>query len=184
MTVPLMVLALLAVVGGLLNLPAVLPGAGFLHHWLEPVTAVGERVSASLGGEAHHLAHSTEWILLGVGAAIALGFAHKGFHAYEDGLAPDERFAERSPALSSFLGRAWGIDAGYASGVVAPIKLLAIAIYSAFDQLVIDGAVDGVATAARTAAGKLRRWADGSAKSYSLWMATGAALLALLWIFA
>jgi NADH-quinone oxidoreductase subunit L len=58
MTVPLAVLAVLAVLGGVLNLPHVLPGAGVLEHWLEPVTRAGDALLWRGGehpGEAPHL---------------------------------------------------------------------------------------------------------------------------------
>src|SRR5207244_566592 len=44
MTGPLMVLGLLTLVGGALNLPELVGGGAFLHHWLEPVTALADRM--------------------------------------------------------------------------------------------------------------------------------------------
>mgnify|MGYP002813761689 FL=1 len=52
MTGPLILLALLSIAGGWLNLPEFAHGLGrseLLHHWLEPVTAAGDKVSEGLG---------------------------------------------------------------------------------------------------------------------------------------
>jgi NADH-quinone oxidoreductase subunit L len=71
MTVPLMVLGVLSIVGGVLNLPAFLGGQGQkLHHWLEPVT--GEASLHITHGEEAHLALGTELLLIGLAVAIAV----------------------------------------------------------------------------------------------------------------
>ena len=122
----------------------------------------------------------TEWILLALGAGLALFFAHKGFHTYTAGPAPDDAFEERRPELAGFLANAWGIDRSYYSGIVEPLKLGAVSLYSFVDQVLIDGTVNGAATVTRNAAQKLRGLVDGNVKTYALWMGSGAAVLALL----
>ncbi len=179
MTVPLMILAVLAVVGGVLNLPHVLPWSQKLHHWLEPVTHDGDAILAA--HHAGHLSHTLEWVLLGLGAAIALFFAHRGFHQHKLGLAGDERFAAKHPEAAGFLSRAWGVDNAYSKAVVAPAKMIAVFIAVVIDQLGIDGIANGLATGAKRSGAWLKRFADGSIASYGLWMGGAAAVLALLW---
>jgi NADH-quinone oxidoreductase subunit L len=136
------------------------------------------------GGEhaAHGLSHGAEWVLLALGAAIALVFAHLGFHRYAAGPGRDERLAARRPELARFLADAWTIDSLYKRVVVRPVLILAHVIAVFVDQLGIDGAVNGAARLTRDAAGKVRMTADGSIKTYALWMGAGAACLALVWI--
>ncbi|RYE14536.1 MAG: NADH-quinone oxidoreductase subunit L, partial [Sphingobacteriales bacterium] len=57
MTIPLIVLAILSVIGGMIGVPAVMGGHHELEHFLSPVFAG----SVKILGE-HHMAHSTEWI--------------------------------------------------------------------------------------------------------------------------
>ena len=70
------VLGVLSAFGGWINLPKVfteiLPvGPTFaLEHWLEPV--VGEHQLAVTHGEAAHLSHNTEYVLIGAAVAIAV----------------------------------------------------------------------------------------------------------------
>src|SRR5690606_15732151 len=61
MTVPLVILAVLAAVGGLLNVPSALGGGHALADFLSPVFAD----SAAVTG-AFHLDHSTEYVLMAV----------------------------------------------------------------------------------------------------------------------
>ncbi|MEW6073987.1 MAG: NADH-quinone oxidoreductase subunit L [Planctomycetota bacterium] len=187
MTGPLLILAVLATFGGILGLPAVLHVPHLLERWMEPVTAASAAFLAQSAGHetgAHGAAEvAIEWALLGLGAGIALVFAHRGFRAYRRGPAPDEALREKRPALASFLAGAWHVDAAYYEKIVQPVKLFAFFVATLVDQVVIDGAVNGAAALARIAGGKGRRLVDGSVKSYALWMGTGAALLALVWIW-
>ncbi|HED66774.1 MAG TPA: NADH-quinone oxidoreductase subunit L [Planctomycetes bacterium] len=183
MTVPLLILAAASVFGGVLNLPEVLPFSDLLGHWLEPVTELGDTILATGGGGAEHLAHATEWILLGLGSLIALVFAHRGFHAYRRGIVADEAARAKQPELVAFLEAAWRIDSTYMDKVVGSVKLLAFFIASVIDQLAIDGTINAAGAGARSLGARLRRLVDGSVENYALHMAAGAVLLALTWIW-
>jgi len=189
MTAPLMVLAVLAVIGGLLGLPPVFHVAHVLENWLEPVTAVGTAVTEhirAMGGHAlhaGHLSHTTEWLLLGLGSLVALVFSHLGFRRYLNGPEPDLNDARRLPGLTGFLGNAWRLDALYDAFIVIPVRLTAQLISSVIDKVLIDGAVNGAAAIARLVGDDTRSLNTGSVRSYAVWMGCGAALLSLLLIW-
>lgn len=67
MTVPLMVLAGLSIVGGLIGIPEVFGGTHFLKEFLEPVFSASEFKMFN-----KHLSHSTELILMGM-TVVAVG---------------------------------------------------------------------------------------------------------------
>ena len=182
MTAPLMVLAVLSVFGGVLALPHVFGLPSLLGEWLEPVVRDGNRILAAHHGE-HHIAPWLAVALLVLGAAVALFFAHKGFHHYKGGLAQDERFAERRPALVARLTDAWGLDTAYRRVIVQPLKLVAFGVAVVIDQFAIDGLVNGAGAGATNLARRLRRLGDGTVASYALWMGAGTALLAVVWLF-
>jgi NADH-quinone oxidoreductase subunit L len=185
MTVPLMILAGFAVFGGLLGLPLVFGDVHLLHHWLEPVTRTSTAFLEQhvYHGHLPHLSLGIEWMLLGLGSAVALVLAHLGFHAYKGGPAPDEAFRKKQPALAGFLSGAWYIDRFYNEYLIPIVKLFAFFIAAVVDQLVIDGAVNGLASLARNLGDRARRLVDGSVKTYALWMGAGAAALALILIW-
>src|SRR5881396_1654118 len=66
MTGPLLVLGLLSLSGGLLNLPELMGGGAFLHHWLEPVTALADRMRPVV-----ELSRVVEWALLSGAVGVA-----------------------------------------------------------------------------------------------------------------
>ncbi len=180
MTTPLVVLALLAVLGGVLGLPPVFYITHALEHWLAPVTAPGNDLL--FHGPRPHLSHVAEWALLLLGAGLALIFAHKGFHAYKVGIERDEQFAAQRPALQGKLADAWGVDTAYSFWVVQPVKLLAAFIAVVVDAFAVDGAVNGAASLARGVGKHLRRLTNGGVASYGMWMGAAAAVLAILWM--
>jgi NADH-quinone oxidoreductase subunit L len=162
MWVPLVVLAVLAVLGGGLNLPFN-HHVSFLANWLHPVvhaaeiephvatsTKVGLAVVATLAG------------LVGIVAAGAVYLKHR-VKAVE----PD------------ILLHAWHYDEGLAAFFGGPGESLAEGAGLA-DQLVIDGAVNGVGSLVRAGGGRLRLAQTGYVRNYALGIA-GGAVLALGW---
>jgi NADH-quinone oxidoreductase subunit L len=164
MTAPLVVLALLAAAGGLLNLP-LFHGTLFLEHWLEP----------SIGNVETEVLTSTTKILLGavavVGAAIGIGLAYATWYRKR----PEEN-TNLEPAI---LQNAWGYDAAVASVVGGPGEAAATGL-AAFDKGVIDGAVNGAATLVQEGGGQLRKLQTGYVRNYALGLAGGVVLL-LAW---
>jgi NADH-quinone oxidoreductase subunit L len=182
MTLPLIVLAVLSIFGGVLGLPPVLGVPHALETWLEPVLATGNKILA-LNGSAHELSHGLEWMLLGIGAVVALFFAHRGFHAYIAGTRRDEEYESAFPGRAKFLGDAWRIDTGYAANIVLPLRLVAFVTAVVIDQFAIDGMVNGTAALARDIAERSRRIASGDLTTYALWIGTGAVALACIWMW-
>jgi len=181
MTLPLMVLAILSVFGGVLGLPPVFHVAHNLKEWLAPVTAAGDAILAQRG--AHEVSHAVEWALLGLGSVIAIVFATMGFKKHVLGTQADEAFATKRSGLHAFLTDAWTIDTKYTHWIVQPVKLLAFVIAVVFDQFAIDGLVNGVASFARGLGERTRRMANGRIGSYGLWMGAVAAVLVLVLIW-
>jgi hypothetical protein len=87
--------------------------------------------------------------------------------------------ARVQPGPVGFLEDAWGIDKGYTHWVVQPVKLGAFVIAVLIDQFAIDGLVNGTASLARSAAGRVRRMASGDIATYGLWMGGVTAVIAL-----
>ena len=182
MTTPLVVLAVLAGLGGLMGLPEVFHVPHFLHDWLQPITAVGEKVAQHSTGHAHEaISHSTEWILLGLGSLIALIAAHFGFNHHKNGTQRDEEFAAKRPGLAAFLSNAWGIDSGLYKWVVSPVKVLGYGISVFVDQFIIDGTVNGAGRLAQKLGNRARSLTNGHVGHYALYMGGGAVIFALIW---
>ncbi|MBC8111029.1 MAG: NADH-quinone oxidoreductase subunit L, partial [Verrucomicrobia bacterium] len=70
MTLPLILLAILSMVGGFVGLPAVFSENHVLDEFMHPIYEVAEKANPALF--EHHLDHNTEYMLMGVSVAAAV----------------------------------------------------------------------------------------------------------------
>jgi NADH-quinone oxidoreductase subunit L len=154
MTGPLLVLGVLSAAGGLINIPELYYGNGWLHHWLEPIT----QPSAPLL-PAVHLSSSTEWLLVGIAVAVAIiGIVGAWRLLKLERLVP-ARSAPKERGLQRVLRNKWYVDEIYDALIVRPVVWMSREIlWKQVDQRAIDGAaVNGAARGAR-ALGWANRW--------------------------
>jgi NADH-quinone oxidoreductase subunit L len=163
MLVPLVVLAFLSLVGGVINLPWWLT----LEHWLEP----------SLEGSLHEL-QVAGWIQVTL-AVLTLAGAIGGILAaravYLRQRVPAERV--EPPVLQ----HAWYVDEGLSAVVDGPVEEVADGA-AAFDRRGIDGLVNGIAHVIQAGGSQLRVLQTGYVRNYALGMAAGAVLLLAFFI--
>jgi NADH-quinone oxidoreductase subunit L len=155
MTLPLVVLSVLAFVGGGLNLPFG-EDVHFLQRWLEPV--VGEN-------ELHVDVATATKVGLAVAAVLAalLGIA----------IATQVYLRRRARAVEpELLAHAYHYDEAVSAFVAGPGTRMFEAV-TWFDVHVIDGAVNGVAHVVAGAGRRLRSVQSGFVRSYALGVATG-----------
>ncbi len=148
MTGPLVVLALLSVVGGLINLPAFVPGLPHhvLQEWLEPVLAP----AASL--VSVHLPHgATEAALVTAAVLVAVAGLWLGARTTMEAPRVPARHAVPDTGIAKVLHYAYYVDEFYQAAIVRPIVGLSrFVLWRFVDQGLIDGlAVNGTAGAAR-----------------------------------
>jgi NADH-quinone oxidoreductase subunit L len=163
MTGPLVVLGVLTVAGGLLNVPPLLGGHAWLHHWLEPVTATGAALSP-----AAHLPHAVEWVLLGLAVAIAMAGIGGAWLLLRPARLVPAREAPREAGLGRVLWRKWYVDEVYDALIVRPLFWLSRSVlWKVIDVRVVDGlAVNGSARVARALGGLGSRLQSGHVGVY------------------
>ncbi|MGE3621984.1 MAG: NADH-quinone oxidoreductase subunit L, partial [Acidimicrobiia bacterium] len=159
MTLPLVVLAGLALVAGALNLPFT-GDLHFLGHWLEPVVEESERVVDVATGTK---------VLLGVLAVAAAlgGIVVAGLVYLQKRLRPVE---------PEVLANAWYYDSSIAAFMGGPGRQ-AFELAADFDRTVIDGTVNGVAAGVRSGGRGLRRLQPGLLRVYALGIGVGAVVV-------
>jgi NADH-quinone oxidoreductase subunit L len=184
MLVPLMILAVLSVVGGWFAAPAFLPGgtdyfAKFLQPIFSPIYG-----SASLAGiktlapSGEVEAHSLEISLAVVAVAVALVGALFAYWLYlkrperADGLAKSMK-----PAYTTLLNKYYG-DELYAAIVVKPLLWISTnVLWKGADVAGIDGAVNGIAEGAKAIGDGVRHAQSGNTRSYAVWVVVGALIV-------
>ncbi len=141
MTLPLVVLAVGAVVSGWFGLPKLGHWDwNWLSHFLEPVTAV----VGGHGEEAHHLSVGLELALMVLSILVAGVGIYVAWKTYGggQGLTGGERWAMRFPAVHRLLVDKYYVDEIYDATVVRGTLESAQGLYK-FDAAVVDGAVNG-----------------------------------------
>jgi NADH-quinone oxidoreductase subunit L len=146
MTGPLVVLGALSLAGGVLNLPALVGGHAWLEHWLEPVTAAGAALVP-----AHELAHTTEWVLIGIAVAIGLAGIIGAWRLLDLTALVPARDAKPETGLGRVLWKKWYVDEIYDAIIVRPILWVSNKVlWRVVDVGIVDGAgVNGTAGLSR-----------------------------------
>jgi len=156
MLVPLIALALLAIVGGLLNLP--LKPLDLLDKWLQPVVGAASNL--------RHMSTAGKWASTVATTALCLGGIGLGFSTWAR--SPEHEALEPAP-----LKRAWYIDPLYAAVIEKPGLVLADVGAWFVDKEVIDGAVNGIGSLVRGGGSQLRKLQTGYVRNYALGIAAG-----------
>ena len=174
MTLPLIALAILAAVGGVINLPFVNEELDFLARWLEPVFAAGNEVHLDSFGLGFVLS-------TGAMAASILGII-VGRALYKNGLHETDPAEARLGPFAKVLANAYYLDSGLARLISGPATAFARVLSEGIDRRTIDGAVNGIAGSFRAAGGGLRKVQTGLVRNYALAIVFGTvALLAYVW---
>ena len=168
MTVPLIILALLSVVGGYVGLPEALGGHHALAKFLSPVVKSAE----------HPLEHSTEYLLMGLSTVlviVSILFAWAKFKNYK---------AQGDAAgFGKILQNKWYVDELYQAAISNPLK----SVSGFFDKIIekkgIDGLVNGLGKAIGYSSRQLRLIQNGQVGIYVLLMVLGMLVLFIIQLY-
>jgi NADH-quinone oxidoreductase subunit L len=174
MTTPVLVLAALAAIGGLLNLP--FRSLEFLTTWLHPVFHDVPEIKAPSFAQGVELSALSVVVgLVGIVVAVAI---------YRGGLStPDQDpTVSRLGRLGRLFGHAYYFDDMVTRLVGGPLRRFAGWLNAVVDARIIDGAVNGTAGLVRWTSEGLRTIHTGRVRTYALWIFLGVAGL-LLFLF-
>ena len=178
MTIPLIVLAALSIVGGLIGIPEVMGG----HDWLAQFLAPVFKQSAAIFTETP-LTQSTEWTLMGLsvaGAVIALFYA---FNKYVTKAHVPVADTEERPALAELSYHKFYIDELYDMIIRKPLDALSDFAYKVVDKMGIDGIVNGLGKGSIEASKGLRLLQTGNVGFYIFMMVLGIISILLTLVF-
>ena len=165
MTVPLMVLAVLALIGGWFALPPFWGGKNYFADFLAPIFG-----SDAIAGVEEAAAHSLELTLSGVAVVAATIGLLVAWKMYAKGAKEGT-----STGLHKVLYNKYYVDELYHATIVGPLVWLSRnVLWKTVDEGIIDGAVNGIATVSRDVGDKTRRTQSGNTRSYAVWVVIGA----------
>ena len=207
MTMPLVILAVLSLVGGFMNVPEFMGGGKHLYHWLKPSISgdifVAEAASYDAGhgstyaadthaadthgaaaGDHGEVGHSTatEWTLAIVSSLWAILMLGAGVFVYGPGI----RIATQAAgfaggSLRRVLENKWYVDELYEFAVINPIHRLSdTVLWRTIDAVLIDGLiVNGVSRMIAVFGQLVRLVQNGLLRWYAYSFAAGVLVLLL-----
>jgi NADH-quinone oxidoreductase subunit L len=169
MTIPLIILAILSIIGGLVGIPGIfMDGGDKLTEFLSPVIPVqtGETVP-----------HSTELSLMVLSTVLVMAAIVLAWFRF--------RNYKRSEAsgLGKVLENKWYVDELYEKIIVDPLNRLGAFFNSVFEGSVIDYIVNGVGKAVNYGSRQMRLLQSGQTGSYILLMVLSMLLIFVLQFF-
>jgi NADH-quinone oxidoreductase subunit L len=172
MTIPLVVLAILAVTGGFLGIPELfVKNANGIGRFLQPVFAGGEQTAALIPA-------STEWMLMGVSSVLVIAVMIYSLPRFSK--KPE---LEEPVGLGKWMADKFYVDEIYDALIVKPINALADFFNRVMEKGVIDGLVNGTGRLVQYSSRQLRYLQSGQVGGYVLLMVMGMVLLFVVQLF-
>ncbi len=185
MTVPLMVLAVLSIIGGWIGMPHILGVTNYFEHWLEPIVSGGtgheaaSHALASAGSDA-----GMEWGLMAFSVILVLISIYFAWLFYKSKTELATSLKNKMSGIHNLLLNKYYVDEIYGAIVVRPLVFISMLLWKIFDVIIIDGMINAAAQVYDGASDLFRRIQSGRVRSYATMFVIGvvALMAAVLWI--
>ena len=172
MKVAMSALAVLALVGGLVQVPGI---DDAVTRFLEPTFADSKYVHVEVGT-------GSAWVGLIIGALIAIGAITIAYRIWVVRRGTSTRLQERFAGAYVFLWHKWYFDEIIDFAIVRPTLWVGRVVTTAFERGVIGGVTDGTAGAVRAGGAAVRRAQTGFLRYYAALMIVCVAGVALYFL--
>ncbi len=187
MTVPLVILALLSIVGGYAGVPHILGGENRFERFLEPVVGapqhavaahdLGITSSAWASTEAAAPGGSPELPLMIISVLIGLAGIYLAYLFYVKRPDLPVRFTERFPGLYRLVSNKYYVDEIYDAVFVRGILRLSGVLRRFVDEGLIEGSVNGTGFLMKRMGGLIRLVQAGYVQAYAFGIVLGAIIV-------
>ncbi len=173
MTIPLIILAFLSVVGGLIGIPEIfVSDSHSLEHFLSPIFAESAKIA-----DHHHLGATQEYIMMGGTTLVIILVIFFTVNSYKNYKANEET----TSGFSKLLEQKWYVDELYDKIIVNPLNVLAGFFKNIIEKNVIDGIVNGMGRLVSYSSRQLRLLQSGQVGNYILIMVLAMVVFFLIW---
>jgi NADH-quinone oxidoreductase subunit L len=163
MTIPLIVLAILAVLGGALGLPEFWGATNWMHHHLDAIIV---HKNPSI------LNHTKEWTLMGIAVLSAVATIFFAYMVYIKNKILPEANDSKLTGIKKLIYNKYYVDEIYTTIIRKPLDAMS-EVYKYIDTKVIDGIVNGVGDVVTGASTILRKVQTGHIGLYIFGMVIG-----------
>jgi NADH-quinone oxidoreductase subunit L len=169
MTIPLIILAVLSIIGGFVGIPdALMNGGDKITQFLSPVIPIKTSETVS---------HSTEYSLMALSTVLVVAVSIFAWFRFRNCSFP------LSKGLGKVLENKWYVDELYDKVIVNPLHKLGGFLNSFIEKVLIDGIVNGVGRAVNYSSRQLRLLQSGQVGSYVLLMVVSMLVIFVLQFF-
>jgi len=169
MTVPLIILAILSIIGGFAGIPdVIMHGGDKLGQFLSPVIALQNE---------HHVSASTEYMLMGLSTGLVIAmiiFAWFKFRNYQ---------SSEATGFGKVLENKWYVDELYKNAIVSPLNKVGSFLKTVIEKSVIDDLVNGVGRVVNYGSRQLRLLQSGQVGNYVLLMVVSMVIIFAIQFF-
>lgn len=182
MTIPLWILAFLAIVGGFMGVPdffvtsfGIDAHINWLHGWLDGVTS----------DYALILSYPVKWLLVAVAIIVAVGATMLAYKKYDNdrGEATDDALKNRFGTLYALWSDKYNLDEVYDATIIQPTFKLSDRFLAVMDIKFVDGIVNAIGGLVRFFGSLLRFAHTGVVQTYAIFFLIGVILVISIIIF-
>ena len=167
MTVPLMALAVLSVIGGVVGMPHIFGVTNYFEHWLAPVMAGYGQAEASHALAASTHGTGTEWGLMFASVALVLVSIYLAYVIYNKRTDLATSLQKKFSGIHRVLLNKYYVDEFYGAIVIRPVVYLSLFLWKVFDVVIIDGFLNGTASFYADISDFLRTGQTGRVRTYA-----------------
>lgn len=169
MTIPLIILAILSVIGGFVGIPeAIMSGGDRITTFLAPVIPPHE---------GHAVSHQTEYLLMGLSTVLVIITIIVAWSIYR------KYAAKPATGFARVLENKWYVDELYDKLIVLPLHRFGGFLKNVIERTVVDGLVNGVGRMVNYGSRQMRLLQSGQVGSYVLLMVVGMLLVFVIQFF-
>jgi NADH-quinone oxidoreductase subunit L len=170
MTTPLVILAILSMISGLINMPALFGGG----QWLSNYTGLVQATEAN--------SHLTEWILMIITVLAVTGMIGIARHRFNRKEIAQVSATSLKP-LGRLLAEKYYVDELYRYIISNPLVRISDKLYSIVEVKIVDAVVEGIGSTVSTLSRVFRLLQSGSVSFYLFFMVLGIILVLVLNLF-
>jgi NADH-quinone oxidoreductase subunit L len=177
MTLPLVILAILSVIGGWVGVPLAFGGHNEFEHFLEPVFSATPTME-------HTASRAAEPVLAILSVLTALAGFYVAYLFYYRKPGTAAALAAKYKSAYALLDHKYWVDEIYGRLIITPLLAISRLILNGLiDGGIINGIPAGAAASTRGAGALVRRIQSGNIRSYAGWLALGAAAVIAIVLF-
>ncbi len=168
MTIPLIILAILSIIGGWVGIPHVLGGGNRFEKFLEPVTNASHHAGEAGPALASATYSSTiELVLMAASVILVLVFIYLAYYVYNKNIAAAGKLRNSFSVIHKLLYGKYFIDEFYGAVIVRPVVNGSLFLWKVFDVIIIDGLLNGLAILIGDMSKGLRPVQSGNMRTYA-----------------